>query len=67
MGRLLERTDLIVKCIFEMTTLEIKEHWGIGEDMSLEERVDKWMELIHNCILFYQHLLKAIGIIIQYF
>ena len=50
MARILERTDLIVRRISKMSDLEIKKHWGIEEKMSLDDRVKKWMNLIHGHI-----------------
>lgn len=59
MARILERTDLIVKRISEMTKSELKMHWGVAEDMSLTERVDKWMELIYEHVFVSSTLIKG--------
>lgn len=60
MARILERTDLIVKRISDMTKREIKIHWGIDEDISLNERVERWIGLIHKQISISQTLIKKI-------
>lgn len=58
MARMLKRTDLIVKRISEMTKTEIKTHWEIEEDMSLDVRVKKWIDLIDERILISSTLIK---------
>ncbi len=51
MGRILERADLIVDRIAEMTPQEIKRHWGfVGDEFPLEDRCAKWIELIEKKI-----------------
>lgn len=59
MARVLERTDLIVKRISDMTNTEIKTHWGIKEDMSLPVRVEKWIGLINEQISISSRLLES--------
>ena len=59
MARVLERTDLIVKRISDMTNTEIKTHWGIEEDMSLPVRVEKWIGLINEQISISSRLLES--------
>lgn len=59
MARILERTNLIVKRISEMTNSEIKTHWDVDEDMSLQDRVNKWMGLIYNHVFVSSELIKG--------
>lgn len=59
MSRVLERIDLIVKRISDMTKREIEIHWGIDKDMSLGERADKWIELISVNIAISKGLIDA--------
>lgn len=58
MARMLERTDLIAKRISDMTSSELKNHWGVDEELSLEERTDKWINLIHSHISVSSDLVK---------
>ena len=58
MARILETTDLIVKRIADMTKKEIKTHWGIDEDISFNERIERWIGLIHKHISISQKLIK---------
>ena len=58
MARILERTDLIVKRISDMTKQEVKTHWGISEEIFLEKRVERWIELIHKRISISQELIR---------
>lgn len=58
MARILERTDLIVKRISDMTKREIKIHWGIDEDISFIERIERWVGLIQKQISISQILIK---------
>lgn len=58
MVRILERTDLIVKRIFDMTEQEVKTHWGIDQKISLNERVERWIDLIHKQISISQKLIE---------
>lgn len=59
MARILDRTDLIVERISKMTINEIKEHWNVEEDIPLEKRVDKWMELVKKNITVSPILIKG--------
>ena len=59
MARILERTDLIVKRIAEMTNKEIKTHWGMDEEMSLCARVGKWVDLINEQISISSTLIEG--------
>ncbi len=58
MARMMERTDLIVKRITDMTSSELKNHWDVDEELSPEERTDKWINLIHNHISVSSDLVK---------
>lgn len=58
MVRMLERTDRIVKRISDMTKKEVETHWGIKEDLSLSERVEKWIDLIGEQISISQTLIE---------
>lgn len=59
MARILERTELIIDRISKMTDVELKTHWEVEEDMSLSDRVDKWIELIDQRITISSRLIKA--------
>lgn len=59
MARILERTDLIVERISKMTKPEIKAHWDVDDDLFLEARVNKWIELIHGRVYISSALIKG--------
>lgn len=60
MGRILDRTALIVDRIAEMTPQEIERHWSFVEDnFSVEDRCVKWIELIEKKVSVSDRLIKV--------
>ncbi len=59
MGRILEKIDLIINRISEMTPQELQKHWGVEKDMRHSERVEKWISLIDRNISVSKELKKV--------
>lgn len=60
MGRILEKTDLIIERIAEMTSEEIEQHWRIiAKGLSLEDKCDIWVELIEKNVSVSDSLIKV--------
>jgi len=41
-----------------MTATELKNHWDVDGELSLKERIDKWIDLIHSQISVSSNLVK---------